>query len=233
MVTAPTDAVAFFSKAAASFHDSYRTDANRIERVEVWRAFLDRFVAGPGFAYDLGCGSGILACDLGRRGIETVGVDGAPGMLAIARRAASEAALANVSFNQHRLPVADPEGWRQADVVISSSALEYLDSLPDVLASIHQMLRAGGVLVFSVSNRDSLSRRAVRVVHRLTGRPEYFGLLKQFSTVATLKVLLEAAGYRYLDGAYFARADRINRMLGHVVPVRFASNMIIVAGQRL
>ena len=232
MPTAPTDAVAYYSGAAARFHASYAADANRQERLQVWNRFFDRFLDNASFAYDLGCGSGILACQLARRGIETMGVDGAPGMLAIARRSAAEQGLDRAEFVEARLPIASPQRWRQADAVISSSALEYLPSLPEALVSIRGLLRRDGVLVFSVSNKQSLSRAMVRTVHRLTGYPSYFGLLKQFSTPERLKAELDAAGYAYLDHAHFAGADRINRLLARLVPERWASNMIIVAARR-
>ena len=226
------DAVTYYSGDAGRFHASYAADANRQERLAVWSRFIDRYVAGALFAYDLGCGSGILACDLARRGTEVVGVDGAPGMLAIARKAAAEQRLPRASFVERRLPVSDPHQWRPADAVISSSALEYLPSLPDALRSIHAMMLPGGVLVFSVSNRQSLSRAIVRVVHRLTGRPRYFGLLRQFSTPDRLMADLDGAGFTYLDHRHFARADRVNRLLARLVPIHRASNMIIIAARR-
>ena len=233
MMSAPSmDAVAYYSGAAGRFHASYAADANRRERLAVWAEFIDRFLGEARFAYDLGCGSGILACSLARRGIEVMGVDGAPGMLAIARQNAADQRLDRASFVQQRLPIEHAERWRRADAVISSSALEYLPSLPAALRSIHAMLRPGGVLVFSVSNRQSLSRGMVRVVHRLTGRPSYFGLLKQFATPASLRADLEVAGFDTLEHAHFARADRVNRLLSRVVPVERASNMIIIAARR-
>ncbi len=237
MSAEPTDAVSYYSDVAERFHASYREDANRLERVRVWNGFFDRYLTGPwdgrGRAYDLGCGSGILACELGRRGLDVIGVDGAPNMLAIADRSAREQNLHSVSFQQHRLPIADITGLPVADIVISSSALEYLDSMPEALRFVHGLLKPGGTLIFSVSNYDSLSRRAVRVVHGLTGKPAYFGLLKQFMTVAAIKTDLEQTGFTYLEHAYFARADRINRSLGLVLGERFASNMIIVAARRV
>ena len=233
MRAAPMDAVSYYSGAARGFHASYAVDANRQDRLKVWAGFFDRFVTSGGFAYDLGCGSGILACDLARRGIETLGLDGAPGMLAIARQSAAEQELDRLTFVQQRLPVPNPGTWRKADTVISSSALEYLPSLPDALRSIHAMLNPAGVLLFSISNRESLSRAAVRLVHRFTGRPAYFGLLKQFSTPERLRADLHAAGFTYLDHAHFAGADRINRLLARVAPVHRCSNMIIVAARRL
>jgi SAM-dependent methyltransferase len=226
------DAVAYYSGAAARFHASYAADANRQERLQVWRRFIDRYLTRTAFAYDLGCGSGILACELARRGIETVGVDGAPGMLAIARRSALDEGLVRAQFVQANLPIAVPERWQPADAVISSSALEYLPSLPEALLSIRGLLRPGGMLVFSVSNRESLSRGMVWLVHRLTGYPAYFGLLRQFSTPERLKADLDASGFSYLEHAHFARADRINRAFAWLLPERWASNMIIVAARR-
>ena len=67
MSTAPTDAVAYYSGAASRFHASYAADANRQERLAVWDRFIGRYVQGARFAYDLGCGSGILACTLAGR----------------------------------------------------------------------------------------------------------------------------------------------------------------------
>ena len=232
-MSAPSmSAVAYYSGAASRFHASYAADANRQERLAVWGRFIDHFLAGVSFAYDLGCGSGILACDLARRGIEVVGVDGAPGMLSIAREMARDQGLTGAKFVEQRLPIAHPEHWRPADAVISSSALEYLPSLPAALGSIHAMLRPGGTLVFSISNRQSLSRAVVRIVHRLTGRPVYFGLLRQFATPASLRRDLDAAGFDTLRHEHFARADRVNRLLSRVATVRWASNMIIIAARR-
>ncbi len=226
------DAVAYYSDVADEFHASYGRDANRQERVQVWRGYFDRFLHDAAFAYDLGCGSGILACELARRGIETIGIDGAGGMLKIAETTARARGIDNVGFRQHRLPIADTTGFRIADAIISSSALEYLDSMPEALEFLGRLLRPGGITIFSVSNADSLSRKAVRLVHRLTGRPAYFSLLKQFRTPEALRRELQQAGFEYLDHSYFAKADRINRLLGRVLPDRYASNMVIVAAQR-
>jgi 2-polyprenyl-3-methyl-5-hydroxy-6-metoxy-1,4-benzoquinol methylase len=226
------DAVAYYSEVARTFHESYKKDANRHDRVRVWRSYFDRFLTEAKFGYDMGCGSGIMACELARRGIEMVGIDGANNMLAIARATARELAIPNVAFEQHLLPIKDPTRFRPADMIISSSALEYLDSMPEALASLHPILRPGGTIIFSVSNYDSFSRKAVRVVHRLTGYPEYFGLLKQFMTVEGVRADLSRTGYTYLAHSYFEREDRINRALGVVLPERFASNMIIVAARR-
>ncbi len=226
------DGVSFYSRIAPAFHASYGADPNRLERMRTWQHFLDRYATSALFAYDIGCGSGLLACELGRRGIETVGIDGAAGMLAIAERSARARGLTNVSFRQGRLPLADVAELRRAGLVISSSAIEYLESIPAALGFLRGLLEDSGVLIFSVSNRDSVSRGIVRMVHRLTGRPRYLKYLRHFMTVGELRSSLAAANLTYLEHAYFGGADRLNRLLRLCLPQRFASNMIIVVARK-
>lgn len=228
------DAVTYYSKVAADFHASYREDANRLERVRVWKSFLDTYTKNAKSAYDIGCGSGILACELVRRGVETVGIDGAAGMIEIARETAKAQGLGNIRFEQHYLPPAQAGEplFPPACLVIASSAIEYMDSIPESLGFISRLLTSGGVTVFSVSNQDSVSRKIVRMVYNITGRPLYFGLLQHFMTVDTIKSALQEAGLEFLESAYFGKADRVNRLLGQVLPERFSSNMIIVAARK-
>src|SRR5258708_3541387 len=68
----PSDAVEFHSEIASDFHASYRSDANRRERVRIWNAWLDRYAKDATVAYDVGCGSGVLASEIARRRIGTV-----------------------------------------------------------------------------------------------------------------------------------------------------------------
>lgn len=226
------DAVEFYSEVAVEFHSSYQRDANRLERVRVFKDFLNRYAMGAMFAYDIGCGSGIFACEMARRGIETVGIDGAAAMLAIAEKMALDRGLSNARFQQHLLPIADTTGFRQADIIISSSAIEYFDSIHESLRFLWKLLSDDGVVIFSVSNHDAISRKAVRSVHRLTGWPRYLQFLRHFMDVKEIKAALTASGLTYLEHAYFGRADRLNRLLGHFLPARLSSNMMIVAARK-
>jgi 2-polyprenyl-3-methyl-5-hydroxy-6-metoxy-1,4-benzoquinol methylase len=226
------DGVSFYSRIAADFHASYVADPNRIDRVRVWQQFLDRYALNARFAYDIGCGSGVLACELAGRGVETVGIDGAEGMLAIAQSSAQARGLTNLSFRHSRLPPADTADLRSADLVISSSAIEYLESIPEALCFVRNLLVDSGVVIFSLSNRDSISRIMVRAVHRLTGRPRYLDYLRHFITVEEIKSALASAGLTYVEHAYFAGADRLNRLLRLCLPERFSNNMIIVVARK-
>jgi 2-polyprenyl-3-methyl-5-hydroxy-6-metoxy-1,4-benzoquinol methylase len=226
------DAVEFYSSLAMEFHSSYQKDANRLERVRVFEDFVNRYAAGAAFAYDVGCGSGVLACEMARRGIDTIGIDGASAMLAIAKNLALERGLSNVRFEQHTLPIANTTGFRPADIIISSSALEYFTSFHESLCFVRKLLSESGVVIFSVSNHDAINRKIVRWVHRMTGRPRYLKFLRHFMDVKEIRDALSASGLVYLEHAYFARADQLNRFLGLFLPPRLSSNMIIVAARR-
>ena len=75
-VVTESSAVHYHSQIAIDFHASYNDQANRHERLLVWRSYLDRYLSGATLAYDMGCGSGILAADIAARGIRTIAIDG-------------------------------------------------------------------------------------------------------------------------------------------------------------
>jgi 2-polyprenyl-3-methyl-5-hydroxy-6-metoxy-1,4-benzoquinol methylase len=228
----PADAVTYYSATAEEFHASYQNDANRLERLRVWQGFLDRYAGNAAFAYDAGCGSGILACELARRGIATIGIDGAAPMLHIASQNARAQNLTNLRFEQHQLLPADTASFEKADLVIASSLIEYLPSLPEALSFLGTLLKDNGILIFSISNRDSISRRLVQAIHGITGLPRYLALIRHFVTPETMAAQLRAAGFTCLEHAYFGKADRINKLLALFLPARFSSNMIILAARK-
>ena len=230
--TAPVDAVAFHSEIAKDFHASYNDDPNRKERLVVWRRYISRFVTKGEKAYDVGCGSGMLTCEIAPYARQVIAIDGAAGMLEIARKTVAERGLGNVEFKQSRLPPASTDGLPVADIVISSSVIEYLDFVEGALEFIHAILKPGGVLLFSISNRNSIKRQAVKIFHRLTGRPRYFGLLKHFLSVEDIRAALEKTGFVFLESEYFDGKDRINSILGTVLPKKYSSNLILAAAHR-
>jgi 2-polyprenyl-3-methyl-5-hydroxy-6-metoxy-1,4-benzoquinol methylase len=227
-MNSPTDPVAFHSEIASDFHDSYSRDANRHERLKVWRAILAKHApARAGFAYDIGCGSGMVTCEVAARADAVCAIDGSAAMLSIAAKTVSDHGFANVSFREARLPIADTSGMTKADLVVSSSVIEYLDSIEDALRFLKALAKPDGVIVFSVSNRSSLSRKLVRLVHSLTGRPPYFGLLKHFLDQDDIRRLANEVGLEVVEQVYFAGQDRLNRLLATVLPARLSSNMVL------
>lgn len=227
-----TGAVRYHSEIAAAFNDSYKHEANRRERLMVWRGYLDRYLDGATLVYDMGCGSGILAADIAARGIRTIAIDGSGRMLELARHTACERGYTNIEFRQHELPIPATTGFELADAIVSSSAVEYLESVRDTLISFHRLLRPQGIVIFSMPNRDSFKRKVVRFVHRLSGRPRYLEFVKHFATVASLKRELAAAKLTYLDHMYLEGSGPLDGVIRQFTDERRSNNMIIVAGRR-
>jgi SAM-dependent methyltransferase len=92
---------------------------------------------------DFGCGHGLEALDLVRRGAaRVVGVDLQPGHLKIARRHAEEAGLADrVEFGFHT--------DEKADLVLSLDSFEHFADPAAILNHMHALLRPGGAVVAS------------------------------------------------------------------------------------
>jgi arsenite methyltransferase len=97
---------------------------------------------------DVGSGAGIdslIAAKMAGPTGQILGVDMTPEMLERARRAAREADLDNVTFEQayaESIPV--PDGW--ADVVISNGVLNLMPDKSAALQEIARVLRPGGRL---------------------------------------------------------------------------------------
>lgn len=95
---------------------------------------------------DAGCGPGIYAAELLRRGARLTGCDASESMVGLAReRTGGEADL-----RVH--PLEEPFGWvadGSIDLVVSALVYHYLNDRPAFLGECHRMLRPGGALVIS------------------------------------------------------------------------------------
>ena len=224
-------AIDYHSAHAAAFHASYQSDPNRKERVRVWNQLLDRYATGARVAYDIGCGTGVFTCVLARRGLRVFGMDGSAEMLGFARQNAQESGLMTIRFEQRQMPFAVGPDVARADLVISSSCIEYMESLPEALAFLRALVRDDGVVLLSLSNRQSIVRWCVRCVYRLTGAPRYLKFLRHFSTLDQIQPLLQAAGLRMVEHRFLEGDDRLNRLLRLVLPPQYVNNMILVVAR--
>jgi ubiquinone/menaquinone biosynthesis C-methylase UbiE len=132
----------FWSRHASNWDDLHRTPeaVGRYEDLAAWLAEA----AGPGArALDLGCGTGSHALALAARGLDVVGVDFVPGMLA---RAGQKADLLGLTLElvEHDLtrPLPFPDGSFGA--VICSYVLQVIADTVAVLSKIRRVLGAGG-----------------------------------------------------------------------------------------
>ena len=95
---------------------------------------------------DLGCGTGERCIDYIKRGAASVtGIDISEKMLAIA-----DSENNNSSITYLKMPMEDIGSLEgEFDVAISSLALHYVDDFSGVVKNVYNLLRAGGVFLFS------------------------------------------------------------------------------------
>ncbi len=123
-------------------------------------ARLDYIEARAGLAgrkvLDVGCGGGLLAEGMARRGAAVSGIDLAPEALAVARLHAIESGV-EVEYRQEAveaLAAREPAGF---DLV---TCLEMLEHVPDpaaVVAALARLVRPGGHVICSTINRNARS----------------------------------------------------------------------------
>ena len=126
------DAIGFFSDNAQQFHGLYEATPEFRERSQLWQSLLDRYAPRNGLSLDMGCGSGVLTFYLAQMGGQVIGIDGAPDMIAFCQAEQRRRGATNVQFLQAQLPEDVPQ-LTPADLVISSSVVEYIDDLDAVI----------------------------------------------------------------------------------------------------
>lgn len=121
-------------------------------------ARLDYIEARAGLAgrrvLDVGCGGGLLAECMARRGARVTGIDLAPGALEVARLHALESGIA-VEYRliaAESLAKAEPEAF---DLVTCLEMLEHVPDPPAILAALARLVRPGGDVVCSTINRNA------------------------------------------------------------------------------
>ena len=124
-----------------SYDATYERRAAAGENVHGEADFVERFA--PAAVLDAGCGTGRVGRELARRGLDVVGVDLDPAMLATARRKAP-------GIDWRLADLATVDLTRSFDaVVMAGNVMIFLapGSEPAVVANIARHLRPGGLLI--------------------------------------------------------------------------------------
>jgi len=141
-------------------YDREWTDSTigRLQRKAVWRLLDSVFMPGDRIL-DLGCGTGVDAVYLARRGMTVQAIDVSAAMVAIAQRRAHDEGLSS-SVSAQVLGIEDLEFvqvFGGFDGVLSNfSPLNCVADLRPVAAQLRRLVRPGGKLVFCMMTRFCL-----------------------------------------------------------------------------
>lgn len=103
---------------------------------------------------DVGCGGGILAESMARRGATVLGIDMGEAPLAVARLHAEQDGVTGISYRRVQVEVLADEQPGSFDTV---TCLEMLEHVPDpgaVVAACLKLVKPGGRVFFSTINRN-------------------------------------------------------------------------------
>lgn len=103
---------------------------------------------------DVGCGGGILAESMARRGAEVLGIDLATKPLRVAQLHAMEAGVATVQYREVAAEALAAEAPASFDVVTCMEMLEHVPEPASVVRACLQLVRPGGWVFFSTINRN-------------------------------------------------------------------------------
>ena len=106
---------------------------------------------------DIGCGGGILADAMARKGAEVLGIDLSTKSVRVAQLHALEAATPNIQYREvsaETLAAEQPAGF---DVVTCMEMLEHVPEPASIVRACAALVRPGGWVFFSTINRNPKS----------------------------------------------------------------------------
>jgi 2-polyprenyl-6-hydroxyphenyl methylase/3-demethylubiquinone-9 3-methyltransferase len=148
---------------------------------------------------DIGCGAGVLAEPLARLGGAVTGVDPAPELIAVAKAHAEEEGL-EISYRAAMAEDLVAEG-AQFDVVVASEVVEHVADLNAFVASVGQLVKPGGIALFSTINRTLMAHALVIIgaEYVLRWLPVGTHSYEKFVTPAELRLAARSAGLEVAD----------------------------------
>ena len=106
---------------------------------------------------DVGCGGGILADAMARKGANVLGIDLATKSLRVAELHAMEAGTENVAYQEIAVEDLARERPASFEVVTCMEMLEHVPDSASVVTALGQLVKPGGWVLLSTLNRNAKS----------------------------------------------------------------------------
>jgi 2-polyprenyl-6-hydroxyphenyl methylase/3-demethylubiquinone-9 3-methyltransferase len=147
-------------------------------------------------ALDIGCGAGLVAEPLARRGADVTAIDAAAENIAAARAHADAMGLP-IDYRHGGVEGLDEPRY---DLIVSLEVIEHVTDKALFLTAIARLLKPDGLLILSTPNRTALSRLMVVTLAEGTGQiPKGTHDWNKFATPEELTALLAVQGLIVID----------------------------------
>jgi len=150
---------------------------------------------------DVGCGGGILAESMARRGADVLGIDMGAAPLAVARLHAEQAQVNTIQYQQIPVEELAQAQAGQYDIVTCMEMLEHVPDPASIVKACHDLVKPGGHVFFSTINRNPKSYLfaiiGAEYVLRLLPRGTHD--FKKFIRPSELASFVRQAGLSYDD----------------------------------
>lgn len=150
---------------------------------------------------DVGCGGGILAESMARRGADVLGIDMGAAPLAVARLHAEQAQVNTIQYQQIPVEELAQAQAGQYDIVTCMEMLEHVPDPASIVKACHDLVKPGGHVFFSTINRNPKSYLfaiiGAEYVLRLLPRGTHD--FKKFIRPSELASFVRQAGLSYGD----------------------------------
>ncbi|MEB3754519.1 bifunctional 2-polyprenyl-6-hydroxyphenol methylase/3-demethylubiquinol 3-O-methyltransferase UbiG [Acinetobacter sp. MD2(2019)] len=103
---------------------------------------------------DVGCGGGILAESMARRGADVLGIDMGEAPLAVATLHAQQHQVANIQYQQIPVEQLAEQHAGQYDVVTCMEMLEHVPDPASIIQACQRLVKPNGHVFFSTINRN-------------------------------------------------------------------------------
>lgn len=153
---------------------------------------------------DLGCGNGALTRRLADAGVNAVGMDASPELLAAARETYPELTFLAGDATDFTLE-------RPVDAVFSNAVFHWIgeEDQPAMLRCVNGALREGGQLVFEFGGRGNNRKIHRALAEAFAAAGLVYRMPFYFPSIGTYAPLLEAAGFEVSYAALFERPTKL------------------------